>query len=76
MSYKLYKINFFLKNDIVQRMIITFIEGFLTSIIVRLNSTTSYDVTLIKSVFFGAIASGISAVLNLALKLINEWKKK
>ncbi len=76
MSYKLYKKKSFLKNDIVQRMIITFIEGFLTSIIVRLNSTASYDVTLIKSIFFGAIASGISAVLNLILKLINGWKNK
>ncbi len=63
----------FVKKDIVQRVLKTFIQGFLASLVVTLNSTSNYDETLLKSAFIGALAGGICAVMNL---IVNKLEKE
>lgn len=61
-----------LKNNIVERAYKTFIQGFLASLIVSLNNVTSVDKTVLKSALIGAIASGLSCVMNLIIKYLDE----
>lgn len=56
-------------KDILIRMIKTFIQGFLATLVV---STQSGDVEITKSLIIGALAGGISAVMNLAIKLLER----
>lgn len=56
-------------KDILIRMIKTFIQGFLATLVV---STQSGNVEITKSIVIGAIAGGISAVMNLAIKLLGR----
>lgn len=54
-------------NDkIIGKVLKTFIEGFIASLIVSLQSMDNFsDIDFIKTIVVGAIAMGISAVLNL-----------
>lgn len=54
-------------NDkIIGKVLKTFIEGFIASLIVSLQSIDSFsNIDFIKTIVIGAIAMGISAVLNL-----------
>ena len=61
-----------LKNDIFIRAFKTFIQGFLASFIVFLNNNTTYDEKALKSAFIGALAGGISAVMNYIIKIIGK----
>lgn len=54
-------------KDILIRMIKTFIQGFLATLVV---STQSGNVEITKSIIIGALAGGISAVMNLAIKML------
>lgn len=54
-------------KDILIRMIKTFIQGFLATLVV---STQSGNVEITKSIVIGALAGGISAVMNLAIKML------
>ena len=55
-----------LNDKYVSKIVKTFIEGFLASLIVSLQTIENLaDLNLIKTILVGAIAMGISAVLNL-----------
>ena len=56
-------------KDILIRMIKTFIQGFLATLVV---STQSGNVEITKSIVIGALAGGISAVMNLLIKLLER----
>lgn len=56
-------------KDILIRMIKTFIQGFLATLVV---STQSGNVEITKSIIIGALAGGISAVMNLAIKMLES----
>ena len=59
-----------LKNDIFIRACKTFLQGFLASFIVFLNANTTFDKNVLKSGLIGALAGGISALMNFILGLI------
>lgn len=59
-------------KDIIERAVKTFIQAFLSSLVVFLNSYTTFDKTLVKSALIGAIASGLSALMNYILNLIDK----
>ena len=63
-----------LKNNIIERAYKTFLQGFLASLIMSLNNVTRVDETLLKSALLGAIASGLSALMNLIIKYLDENK--
>lgn len=56
-------------KDILVRMIKTFIQGFLATLVV---STQNGNIEIGKSVIIGALAGGISAVMNLIIKLLEK----
>lgn len=62
----------FLRNDIVQRVCRTFIQGFCASLIVSLKTATNVDKTLIEGALTGAIAGGICAVMNLIVQYLDK----
>ena len=57
-------------KDICIRAIKTFIQGFLGALAITLPSTDLTDIALVKSILIGAIAGGISAVMNLIINLL------
>ena len=59
-------------KDILIRALKTFIQGFLATLIVLLKDTDLTDESILKSVIIGAIAGGISAVMNLIIQLLNK----
>ena len=62
----------FLNDTLTGKMIKTFIEGFVGSLVVTLPTITDLsDVKIIESIFVGAIAMGLSAVLNLLQERLN-----
>ena len=63
-------------KDICIRAIKTFIQGFLGALAITLPSTDLTDIALVKSILIGAIAGGISAVMNLIINLLNKKQKK
>jgi len=55
-----------LNDKFVGKLIKTFIEGFLASLVVTIPTISDIsDLNLLKTILVGAIAMGISAVLNL-----------
>jgi hypothetical protein len=56
-------------KDILVRTIKTFIQGFLASIVV-IPQTTDFNVW--KPILIGAVAGGISAVMNLIINLLKK----
>ncbi len=61
-----------LNDKLWGKIIKTFIEGVLASLIVSLpNITDLSDMELLKSILIGAIAMGISAVLNLVQEYLD-----
>ena len=60
-----------LNDNFVSKLIKTFIEGFLASLIVVLQDINNFKGThIIKTTFIGCLAMGISAVLNVIQKRI------
>lgn len=59
-------------KDILIRAFKTFIQGFLATLIILIKETDLTDENLLKSVLIGALAGGISAVMNLILKVIEK----
>lgn len=55
-------------QDILARMVNTFIQGVLSYLIIVLNGITDPNGVVIKSLILGAIASGLSAVMNLIIQ--------
>ena len=61
-----------LNDKFVWKLTKTFIEGFLASLVVTIPSITDIsNLNLLKTVLVGAIAMGISAVLNLLQERLN-----
>lgn len=61
-----------LNDKFVGKLIKTFIEGFLASLVVTIPSISDIsDLNLLKTILVGAIAMGISAVLNLIQEKLN-----
>lgn len=59
-------------KDILIRAGKTFIQGFLGALAVTLPSSDFSDMSVVKSLLIGAIAGGISAVMNLIINLLNK----
>lgn len=51
--------------DIFQRMLNTFIQGMLSYLALSLNGITNPNDIVVETLLLGALASGISAVMNL-----------
>lgn len=62
-------------RDILVRAVKTFFQGFLGSMTIMLPNADLSDEAVIRSIFIGAIASGISAVMNLVLNFLNKKKE-
>lgn len=59
-------------KDILIRAGKTFIQGFLGALAVTLPNSNFNDMSVVKSLLIGAIAGGISAVMNLVINLLNK----
>ena len=59
-------------KDILIRALKTFVQGFLGALAVTLPSSDFSDMSVVKSLLIGAIAGGISAVMNLVINLLNK----
>ena len=59
-------------KDLLIRAGKTFIQGFLGALAVTLPSSDFSDMSVVKSLLIGAIAGGISAVMNLVINLLNK----
>lgn len=62
-------------KDILIRAGKTFIQGFLGALAVTLPNSDFSNTQVLKSLLIGAIAGGISAVMNLALNVLNNKKE-
>ena len=59
-------------KDIIIRALKTFLQGFLGALAVSLPNSDFSDTTVISSILIGAVAAGISAVMNLFLTWLNK----
>lgn len=59
-------------KDIKERILKTFIEGFLGALAITLPSTDLTNIAILKSVLIGAVSAGLSAVINLTLNSLNK----
>lgn len=59
-------------KDVLIRAGKTFVQGFLGALAVTLPSSDFSDMSVVKSLLIGAIAGGISAVMNLVINLLNK----
>lgn len=59
-------------KDILVRAFKTFIQAFLSSLVVFINTNQNIDEKVLKSALMGALAGGISAVMNLIIKMLNK----
>lgn len=59
-------------KDILIRAVKTFIQGFLGALAVTLPNSNFSDMSVVKSLLIGAVAGGISAVMNLVINLLNK----
>ena len=57
-------------KDIVIRAIKTFIQGFLATLIVLVKESDLSDTNILKSILIGALAGGISALMNFVLNIL------
>lgn len=64
-----------INNDIFIRAVKTFIQGFLGAFIVFLNNNTTLDKNVLKSALIGALASGLSALMNFILEILKKGEK-
>ena len=63
-------------KDILIRAGKTFLQGFIAALIVTLQSQDLTDFTVLKSALIGAIAAGVSAVMNFTLTLLKTEEEK
>ena len=59
-------------KDILVRALKTFVQGFLGALAVTLPSSDFSDSKILKSLIIGAVAGGISAVMNLIVNSLNK----
>ena len=63
-------------KDIVIRALKTFIQGFLGALAVTLPNSDLTSQEVIKSLLIGAVAGGVSAVMNLTITYLNMEKEE
>lgn len=61
-------------RNIIERALKTFFEAFIGALVITLPNADLTDKSVLYSVIIGAIATGISALLNLALNYIDKKK--
>lgn len=61
-------------KDILIRALKTFIQGFLGALAVTLPNSDFSNMQVVKSLLIGAVAGGVSAVMNLIINLLNNKK--
>lgn len=61
-----------MKANILEKVLITFVEGFLSSLVVTVPVMQDYEKGAILSIFITAICCGMSAVINYILNIIRE----
>lgn len=59
-------------KDILIRALKTFIQGFLGALAVSLPSSDLTSIEVVKSLLIGAVAGGISALMNLIINLLQK----
>lgn len=59
-------------KDILIRAFKTFIQGFLATLIVLLKESDLTDLNILKSILIGALAGGISAIMNLIINALKQ----
>lgn len=59
-------------KDILVRALKTFLQGFLGALAVTLPNSDFSNGSVLKSILIGAVAAGISAVMNLILSYLNK----
>lgn len=59
-------------KDILIRALKTFVQGFLAALVITLPNSDITQEEVVKSLLLGAVAGGISAVMNLILKYLNK----
>ena len=59
-------------KDIIIRALKTFLQGFLASFMLNTNNLSNLDKTVLKSALIGALAGGISALMNYFNQLLNK----
>lgn len=57
-------------KDIVIRALKTFIQGFIATLLVLIKDSNITDTKILKSIIIGALAGGISAVMNFVYNLL------
>ena len=57
-------------KDIVIRALKTFIQGFIATLLVLIKDSNITDTKILKSLIIGALAGGISAVMNFVYNLL------
>lgn len=62
-------------KDILVRAGKTFIQGFLGALAITLPNSDFNDMAMIKSLLIGAVAGGLSAVMNLIINLLNKGEE-
>lgn len=63
-------------KDILIRAGKTFIQGFLGALAVTLPSSDLTDMTIVKSILIGAVAGGVSCVMNMTVQLLEKGKEE
>lgn len=62
-----------LNDKFIGKILKTFLEGFLASLVVTLPTITDItDLNILKTILIGGVAMGISAVLNLIQMYLNK----
>lgn len=59
-------------KDVIIRAGKTFVQGFLGALAVTLPSSDFSDMSVVKSLLIGAIAGGLSTVMNLIVNLMKK----
>lgn len=65
-----------ISNDIFRRAVKTFIQGFLASLLVFMKNNTTYDESVLKSALIGALAGGLSCLMNFFITLLEKGETK
>ncbi len=62
-------------KDILIRALKTFVQGFLGALAITLPSSDFSNTEVLRSLLIGALAGGISAVMNLVINYLNKEEK-
>lgn len=63
-------------KDILIRALKTFLQGFIASFLVSTGNLSNLDKTVLKSALIGAIAGGISALMNYIIQVLDKGSEK